>query len=506
MPRSTLNGLAVSAGMLASVTALAQPTLEWETVISVTPELIEGADDMVVDAAGHAIVTGYLPVERDFFVLKLDPDGELMWMRTIGGEGLDHAGGIAVDEAGDIFVAGRSLSDDFPTRRAYQGVKHGPSDAILMKLDGDDGSTIFSTYFGGSRGEWAYDIALGPGGTIVIAGQTDSIDLETVDPVQDQLTLIDCFCEDAFVTQFSPNGDAVLFSTYLGGTFDDVATAVRIDADGAITIAGRTRSHDFPAVAAMQPAYGGGEFDAFVARFDADHAIVYSTFLGGEKREIVQGLDIGADGAAFVAGSTRSPDFPTTPGVFQPDFVGGILSCEVPFGADRNCDDMFVTTVETDGTIGYSTFVGGQHDDEPRNLVVDDLGRAHVIGYTYSHDFPLGVPFGSVVALRLDAAGSAIEQTIVHDTPGPNAGSAVALDGGDVLIAASVGLPYDTYVARYRSGEAADLDGDGVVGFTDLLIVLSSWGPCPDCPADLDGDGSVGLTDLLAVLAGWTGS
>jgi hypothetical protein len=507
--RTLATTLTLGAGLLLPSIAVGQPTLVWETTVSVTSQL-EGADDMVVDAAGNVIVTGYLPVEQDFFVLKFDPAGDLQWSRIIGGTGIDHASGLAVDDAGDIYLAGRSLSDDFPVQQAYQATKNGSSDAILMKLAGGDGSTVFSTYFGGSRSEWAHDLALGPDGTITIVGQTGSTNLETVDAIQDSLTLIECFCDDAFVTTFSPDGDAVLFSTYLGGTFDDLANDVTVDTAGNITVAGRTKSADFPVMNAAQPAHGGGEFDAFVARITADRALAYSTFLGGEDWELVQGMDVDADGAVYVTGSTRSVSYPTTPGAFQEDFVGGILACEVPFGQDQNCYDMFVTKLAPDGSYGYSTFIGGDGADEPRNVVVDQAGRAHVVGYTYSQNFPLGAPFGNVVALRLDPAGGDLDYVLAHSTPGSNAGSAVAVHGEDLFIATSVGLPYDAYVAKFSSGDTSspcsgDLDGSGEVGFSDILQIIAAWGPCDGapCPADLDEDGEVGFADMLMLLGAW---
>lgn len=505
--------LTLSAGMLIPLAAQAQPTLVWETTLSVTSEITEGGDDMVVDAAGNAIVMGYLAVEQDFYVLKFDPAGTLLWSRIIGGSGLDNPGGLVVDDAGDIYIAGRTLSSDFPTLLAYQAAKSGPSDAFLMKLDGDDGSTVFSTYFGGTRAEWAYGLALGDDGTITIAGSTDSINLETVNPIQSGLTLIDCFCDDAFVTQFSPQADAVLFSTYLGGTYDDIANEVGVDAAGNIYIAGRTKSDDFPIFNAVQPTRGGGEYDAFVARIAADRTLSYSTFLGGEDWELVQGAAVDDDGAIYVTGSTRSIFFPTTPGAFEEDFVGGILTCEVPFAADRNCFDMFVTKIFPDGSYDYSTFIGGHQEDEPRNIVVDPAGRAYVIGYTFSDDFPFGAPFGTVVALRLKADGSDLDYVTSHDTPGPNAGSALAVQGNDLYITASVGLPYDTYVAKFSSqGLLGDNDGDGDVDLNDYAVLEACLlgpgeGMGSGCGSfDMDADGDVTLFDVAEFQVNFTGS
>lgn len=490
---------------VASVT-LAGPVLLWETTFSVTTEL-EGADELVVDAAGNSIVAGYLPIEGDFFVLKFDAAGGLLWSRIIGGQSLDWVNGLAVDDTDDIYLAGRTRSADFPIAQAFQDTMNGTSDAFMMKLDGNTGSIIFSTFFGGDRGEWAHDIAIGTDGAITIVGQTDSINLPLVDPIQDHLTLIDCFCADAFVARFSPDGATQLFGTYLGGTYDDVANEVTVDTAGNTTIAGRTESADFPTQSATQPVHGGGDWDAFVARISAAGALEYSTFLGGSETETVEGLAVDPSGNVYLAGSTRSVEYPTTPSAFQTSFVGGLLACEVPYGQDRNCPDMFVTKLGTDGSLHYSTFIGGLGTDEPRNIVVDALGRAVVVGYTHSYDFPLNAPFGTVVALRLNAIGSDLDYIISHWTPGSNAGSAVALLGNDIFIATSVGLPYDAYLARYSGPTSpADIDGDGTVGVSDFLIVLSQWGPCipkGECTADIDGSGAVDLPDLLAVLADW---
>ena len=446
---ASLGPAATALGQIQKTQQPARPSLVWETSVSLTSAL-EGADEMAVDASGAVLVMGYLNVERDFYVLKFSSSGSLLWTRVFGGNAQDYASGMALDAAGDLYVCGNTTSDDFPTLLAYQPLKNGPSDAFLVKLSGADGSTVFSTLFGGSRHEWAHDVAIGPQGDIYLAGSTDSLDLETVNPIQPNLTLTQCFCDDAFVTRFTPLADAVSFSTYLGGAFDDAAHEIEVDAAGNIAIAGVTRSADFPTSNAFQPALGGGESDAFVARIEANETLGFSTFLGGEDRDSVQGMDLDPQGAIYVTGSTQSITFPTTPGAFEQSFVGGINSCEVPFSADRNCFDFFVTKLATDGSLSYSTFVGGQRDDEPRNLVLDHSGQAYVTGYTYSSDFPDEAPFGTVVVLRLSADGSQLHYALTHDTPGPNGGSAVALRGRSLYIASSIGLPYDTYVAKYR--------------------------------------------------------
>lgn len=485
--------------------AAGQPRMIWENTISVTSELVEGGKDMAVDDEGNTVVAGDLAVEQDFFVLKFDPSGDLLWEVIIGGSALDNASDLAVDDAGDIYIVGRSISDDFPAVNAYQATKSGPSDAFLMKLDGDDGSILFSTYFGGTRAEWAHGIAIGADGRITIVGDTDSINLETVNPIQGNLTLLECFCQDFFVTQFSPAADEVLFSTYLGGTFDEYSQDVSVDSSGNIYVAGRTRSEDFPTQNAVQPSHAGDEFDCVVAKIAADYTLSYSTYLGGEDRDLVGGIASDDAGAAYVTGSTRSILFPTTPGAFQEQFVGGINACGggayIPV---FNCDDMYVTKLAPDGSYAYSTIIGGHSIDQLQNIVVDADGRAYVIGYTYSNDFPMGAPGGEYTAVRLNAAGSALDFFISHDCPNVNTGGAIALQGSNVFIAAKSGtingnfVTYDTYVAKFSVEEShVDINGDGVVDVVDLLMMLSSWGPCPEppdaCAADCNGDRSASM-------------
>ncbi len=500
----------VSFCAVAMVTSAAagQVSLDWETTVSVTSEL-EGGDDLVVDAEGNVLVIGDLNVERDFYVIKFDASGDLVWSRIIGGNSLDYVRSVALDDAGDVYLTGRTLSSDFPTLSAYQNTLNGPSDAFVMKLSGQTGSTLFSTFFGGSRSEGGNDIALGSDGSLYLAGHTDSLDLETVNPIQGALTLTQCFCDDAFIARFSPQIDELTFSTYLGGAFDDEASEIEVDAAGNIYFAGRTKSADWPTLNAVQPTMGGGQFDMVAGKISAHETLGYSTYLGGEDWELLAGMAIDDGGNMYLGGSTRSIFFPTTPGAFGDMFVGGIGACPVPFGPVNNCFDWFVTKLSTDGsTMAYSTFVGGHREDEPRNLVVDDDGRAILIGYTYSHDFPTGAPFGTVVVARLNGAGSDLESVLTHDTPGSNGGSGVAVDGRDIYITASVGLPYDTYVAKFSAAIPGDIDEDDDIDLADFAVFrVCTAGPGITTPpqgcdaesfanSDLDGDGDVDNGDF----------
>ncbi|MHC4616108.1 MAG: SBBP repeat-containing protein, partial [Planctomycetota bacterium] len=246
-------------------------------------------------------------------------------------------------------------------------------------------------------------------------------------------------------------------------------------------LAGNTDSIDFPTVNPIQSTYAG-EQDVFVARLSADGSTIeYSTYLGGEDWDRVAHLVLDGSGHAYVAGSTRSIAFPTTPGAFQEQFVGEILGCEVPFGADHNCDDAFVTKLTPNGSaLAYSTYLGGTATDEARDLAIDSAGRAHVVGYTVSQDFPpAGISSAAdIFVSKLGANGGDLLYTYTTDSASANAGHGIAVDADDdVYFAGAINAPADIYVAKItaQSDCASDLDGDGNTGIGDFLGLLASW-------------------------------
>ena len=169
---------------------------------------------------------------------------------------------------------------------------------------------------------------------------------------------------------------AFVFSTYFGGSKGQSrGLAIAVDKQGFIYITGRTRARDFPRVKPIQKRYGGGKNDAYVAKLTPDgQKIVYSTFLGG--RDVDWGNEIAVDdsGNAYVAGTTYSRNFPTTKNAFQRKFGGG----------DR---DGFVVKLSADGTLIYSTLLGGDRTDRCNGIDIDHEGNIYVTGSTDSQDF-----------------------------------------------------------------------------------------------------------------------
>jgi len=163
-------------------------------------------------------------------------------------------------------------------------------------------------------------------------------------------------------------------------------------------------------------------------------------------------MALGPDGFVYIAGSTRSVGFPTTPGAYQEEFIGEINGCGDPFQGFYNCDDAFLSKLGTDGTgLVFSTYLGGTSVDQCGDLAVDSQGRAYLVGHTSSDDFPPdGIsPSGVIFVSRFDPTGSALDYSFFVDSSSPNAGHGIALDGeGGVYFTGALNAPADIYAAK----------------------------------------------------------
>ena len=256
---------ALLVALSAAALAHAQPTFVYETTVD--GFYLSSGRGMAVDGEGNAYVIGSAyadHVHLDVLVIKLGPDGTELWTTYIQGSGHDYATGVAVDNAGDVYVTGWTDSDDFPILNAIKETRT-HRDAFVMKLSTEDGTLLFSTYFGGSFSDHGGDIALNGDGEIYLVGYTESLDFPvTDDAIQDELNLLFGLPSDAFVTKLSADAQTILYSTYLGGTADDEGRSIGLDASDNIYIAGNTRSDDFPLADPIQPVHAGGFEDGKV--------------------------------------------------------------------------------------------------------------------------------------------------------------------------------------------------------------------------------------------------
>ena len=314
---------------------------------------------------------------RDAFAVKLNSIGNLMVYSTyLGGSGYDAATAIAVDAAGNAYIAGDTQSSDFPLSNAVQTVLGGKTDAFVTRLT-PPGVISFSTYLGGINDEHVGGVAVDASGNIYLAGGTLSVNFPVAAPLQPT----NGGSQDAFVAKISTSPAAVVYSTYLGGNGGQIgspeqANAIAVDSTGAVYIAGVTNSSNFPVtVGAFQTVFNGAQ-DAFVTKLNAaGSAKLYSTYLGSSSFDWASGLAIDSGGNAYVAGYTSSAGFPVVSGV-QTGFNGFY--------------DAFVSKLNALGNgLTFSTLFGGTGADEANAIAVDASGNMFIGGQTSSFDLPV---------------------------------------------------------------------------------------------------------------------
>lgn len=358
---------------------------------------IDIATGMVVDAAGNATVTGStysldFPTTPgafsqdhnggfwDAYVSRLSADGgALVYSTYLGGDWFDNGGDVVVDAAGNATVTGNTSSTNFPTTPgAYDtnlNSTDGSGDAFITRLSADGSDLIYSTYLGGSSGDYAFDgLALGDDGSAYVANQTESSDFPTTPGAYDSSHN---GLSDAYVTRLSPDGSALIFSTFMGGSDYEGANSAIVAADDSITITGATLSPEFPTTSGAFDTSHNGAADMFLAQLSSDGSVlIYGSFLGGTASEWGYSLTVDPSGNITLAGTAESADFPTTPGAFDTTFNGGSY-------------DAVVARLNPDGSaLLFSTFLGGADDDNGSDAVVDAAGNTIVAGGTYSSDFP----------------------------------------------------------------------------------------------------------------------
>jgi Beta-propeller repeat len=370
------------------------------------------SEDFPVHQADQAAAGGLV----DAFVTKFAPDGgSVQWSTYLGGVDLDIASGLAVDEDGGVYVTGRTASPDFPTTEgALQGELEARDcqgepchDAFVTHLD-PDGSVLWSTYLGGSADEEGVGIAVDADGRAFVAGTTNSADFPTQNPVQDAYGSAPCTTDlpcpyDTFLATLGPDGGDLAFGTYLGGAEGELSAGVAVDPDGHAHVAGTTRSEDFPTTSsalqesiagtACGPPPGGPCPDAFVSEVDVDAGtLLASTYLGGSESDRAGGLAVDESGRAVVTGSTRSPDLPLADPA-QESLDDASCTADLP---EELCSDAFVAHLaDGAGELLFSTYLGGQAEDQGLGVTVDPNGNVIVVGRTDSRNFPVQADGGT---------------------------------------------------------------------------------------------------------------
>ena len=307
----------------------------------------------------------------DAFVLRLNAVGaDFLYSTYLGGSGEDSGYGIRVDAVGGTYVSGVTSSGNFPVttgalRTTYGG---GELDAFVVKLNPSGAALAYGTYLGGSGLDTTdANLAIDAAGAVYATGETVSPDFPiTAGAAQSAPG----GGGDVFVSKLNPQGAALVYSTLLGGRAEDIGLGIAVDATGAAYVSGATLSPNFPTtLGAVQRTFGGGDYDAFVAKLDPQGRVWnYATYLGGAGFEDAWAIAVDAAGVANVIGTTSSGNFPVTADALQTTFGGG------------EADVFFARLNSAGSAITYGTFLGWTGFDEGFNLARDTSGNVYITG------------------------------------------------------------------------------------------------------------------------------
>jgi fibronectin type 3 domain-containing protein len=394
---------------------------------------------ITLDGEGVAWITGYttsvsFPASgattgsyrgsTDAFVARVDGTGALLSVTYLGGSGADRAHRICAGMGGEAYVVGETSSPNFPTVNPFQGTFAGVIDAFLVKLTNSGAALAYSTYLGGQQDDRGNDLCVDAEGIAYVTGLTTSTDFPITGGALKPA--LQGTGSDAFVTAFGAAGNGLVYSTYLGGTGDELANGIAVDGNGSVFVTGDTSSSDFPTTpGAFQRTPGGGLYDVFLTRLNPGGAsLAFSTFVGGNGVDRGAALAVDGVGNCYLTGFTNSTSFPTV-NAPQPVMGGG-------------SGDAFVTMMNSTGTGAiYSTYLGGSNRDNGQSIAVEPDGTAAVVGLTDSVNFPrtAGGPLGSTDAFvaRIAPGGVQLSYSASLGGAGSDLGLGVVADNAGGL-------------------------------------------------------------------------
>jgi hypothetical protein len=364
-----------------------------------------GGDDfgngLAVDNSGAVYLTGHTNSNQmtfpvivgpdlvhnggfDAFIAKINPTGSsLEYCSYLGGSGYDSSWCIAIDTAGNAYVAGQTASNNFPVTVGPFLTYNAKDEAFVAKVNSAGTALVYCGYLGGTQNECAYGIAVDAAGNACVTGQTGSGNFPVVNAGWANATTLQggSLGKDAFVAKVNPTGTALAYSGYLGGTGYDLAKCIAVDVAGDAFVSGETRSTDFPIVNASwtnATGYQGGVSDAFMVKINpTGSALTYSGYFGGSGNESAYGIAVDASGSAYLAGQTSSPNL----SVVNTAWTGA--------AALRGNTDAFVAKINPAGiALDYCGYCGGDDVESASSITVDTAGNAYVAGTTYSANFP----------------------------------------------------------------------------------------------------------------------
>ncbi len=292
---------------------------------------------------------------------------ELLFSMVLDSSAYSDARSVVFDHLGNVILAGSTYSNDFPTKNAWDSTHNGANDGFIAKFN-STGSLLWSTYLGASEMDYCYGIAVDSQNNIVVSGYTWYWGGQVTSfPASNQ---VHNGLDDIFVTKFDENG-SLIWSELFGGDSSDRGYDVEVDENDSIYITGTTQSTNFPILNAYDSTHNGFG-DVVLMKLHSNGTLNWSTFMGGSTTDRAFCLDVKNDSIA-ISGDTSSDNFPTK---------NAYISSRV------GSQDSFVAKFLLNGSLVWSTFLGGTHNDFSYGISIDSTGRIVTVGSTYSTNFP----------------------------------------------------------------------------------------------------------------------
>ena len=423
-------------------------------IIQQKPDIYQTINGQRKPVAGRFVIHGRRTVTFELASydrsrsLVIDP--VLVYSSFLGNGYQDEGNGVVADAAGNLYLVGDTYS-----------VTAGDSDVMIRKISPDGSAFLYNADMGGSDNDFGTGIAVDPSGSVYVGGYSASTDFPLMNAFQNG----NAGNNNAIALRLDPTGTSLIFSTYIGGSYDDRANGVALDNQGSVYLTGGAVSVDFPVSSGAYQTQNRGGIDCFIVKFDSQGNGIFSTFIGGGSDDQANGIAVDNQGNSYITGQTLSDSYPQVNASFQHSRHGG--------------NDAFVTELSADGShLVYSTFAGGGSDDIGSGIAVDPAGDAYVVGTTSSSDFPTTSGAyqrgfngsGDMFVLAYSANGQNLMFSTFLGSHGVDDGNSIALDSSNNIYVAG-----DTNSDQYPvTSDAVQRNRKG--GFDAVFSVLDPTG------------------------------
>ncbi|WP_455142860.1 SBBP repeat-containing protein [Candidatus Hodarchaeum mangrovi] len=293
--------------------------------------------------------------EGDAFIASFFPNGTLYWNTFFGGSLSDFGSDLVIDSEDNIIITGSTESTDFPVLNGFDPNLNGKEDAFLAKFS-SNGVLIWSTFIGDIGSDTGMGVTVDSLDNIFVTGRWEA-------------SPIGNYKWDAFIAKYTPNG-VLEWLQIVGGSQSDYGLAITIDSQQNLLITGITGSSDFP----NDNNYQGTQQEIFVVKLNSSSEIVWSIVIGGSENDFCDSIKVDKENNIIITGRTFSFNYPTL-NAFNP--------------MSNGIEDIIVSKFNGNGTMLWSTYLGGSHNDWAGKTYIDDTGNIYITGETFSMDYPL---------------------------------------------------------------------------------------------------------------------